>query len=354
MTETPSEPAHSGGPGFVAKIMIIVVVAAVILATWKIAPVFMLSFGGIVVAVALNNIATPLARRTGLPHTASLGLTVLGLTLFGIIFFTLFGAAAAGQFTMLIEQLPQAWVAAETWLESWEFGRQILSVSGDAMRGGGTALLNALPIAGGLLGGIANAVLMLVIGIYLAADPVAYRTGVLRLLPPARRARADEILGETASALRKWLTAMSLDMLFLGIITGIGLWLVGVPLYFALGVLSGLSVFVPYLGPLVATVPGLLLALSVSPELGLYALIVYVVAQQLEGNISLPLLQRWTVQMPPAVMLLSMVGFGLLFGLWGVLLATPLAVAAMTIIRMAYVEDVLENSPASGAGQDAA
>jgi predicted PurR-regulated permease PerM len=346
MTLSSSEPARSGGPGFVAKVWIIVAVAAVILATWKIAPVFMLGFGGIVVAVALNNIAAPLARRTRLPHTASLALTVLGLTVVGIIFLTLFGAAAAAQFAMLIERLPQAWVDAETWLESWALGRWLLAVSGDALQGGGTALLNALPIAGGLLGGIANALLMLVIGIYLAADPIAYRKGALRLLPPARRTRADEILGKTANALRNWLTAMSLDMLFLGVITGFGLWLIDAPLYFALGVLSGLSVFVPYLGPIVATVPGLLLALSVSPELALYALIVYVVAQQLEGNISLPLLQRWTVQMPPAVMLLAIVGFGLLFGLWGVLLATPLAVAAMTIIRMAYVEDVLEN-PAS-------
>jgi predicted PurR-regulated permease PerM len=95
-------------------------------------------------------------------------------------------------------------------------------------------------------------------------------------------------------------------------------------------------------GPIVATVPGLLLALSVSPELALYAAGVYVVAQQLEGNISLPLLQRWTVHMPPVVSLLAMIAFGLLFGLWGVLLATPMTVVAQTIIRMAYVEDVLE------------
>jgi len=346
MTSSSTEPARSGGPGFVAKVWIIVAVAAVLLATWKIAPVFMLGFGGIVVAVALNNVATPLAHRTGLPHTASLGLTVLGLTALGLIFLTLFGSAASEQFATLIDELPQAWMDAEAWLGSLALGRWLLSSSGDAMQSGASALLNALPIAGGLLGGIANAALMLVIGIYLAADPIAYCNGALRLLPPERRARADEILGKTASALRSWLTAMSLDMLFLGTITGIGLWAVGVPLYFALGVLSGLSVFVPYLGPIVATIPGLLLALSVSPQLALSALIVYVVAQQLEGNISLPLLQRWTVQMPPAIMLLAMVGFGLLFGLWGVLLATPLAVSAMTIIRMAYVEDVLEKPAA--------
>jgi predicted PurR-regulated permease PerM len=349
MTSSSSKPELSGGPGFVAKVWIIVAVAAVLLATWKVAPVFMLGFGGIVVAVALDNVAAPLARRTGLPHTASLGLTVIALTAFVLIFLTLFGSAASEQFAMLVAELPDAWMGAEAWLGEWALGRWLLSLSGDAMQSGASALLNALPIAGGLIGGIANAALMLVIGIYLAADPGSYRNGALSLLPVERRERADEILGETAKALRNWLTAMSLDMLFLGTITGIGLWAVGVPLYFALAVLSGLSVFVPYLGPIVATIPGLLLALSVSPQLALYALVVYVVAQQLEGNVSLPLLQRWTVEMPPAVMLLSMVGFGLLFGLWGVLLATPLAVAAMTVIRMAYVEDVLEKRGGSDA-----
>ena len=299
-----------------------------------------------VAAVALNNIAAPLSRRTGLPHTGVLGLTIVGLLLVLLLFLVLFGTAAATQFTILIEELPEAWNDGKAWLESSALGRSLLSFSGDAMSGTASALVNVLSIAGGLLGGVLNAALMLVIGIYLAADPVTYCKGVLRLLPLSRRARAEEILGETGRALCGWLTAMSLDMIFLGVLTGLGLWFVGVPLPFALGVLSGLSVFVPYIGPILAAIPGLLLALSVSPELALYAGAVYLVAQQLEGNISLPLLQRWTVQMPPAVMLLAMVIFGLLFGLWGVLLATPLAVAAMTIIRMAFVEDILENQGA--------
>ena len=342
MTEASPAPSPSGGPSFVARVLTITAVVVIILAFWRISPVFMLGFGGIVVAVALDHIASPLTRRLGVPRALALLLSVLGLTIVFVVFFALFGASAAAQFTALIQQLPEAWEDAEGWLQSGEIGRSLLSSTGDALQSGASALLNALPIAGGLLGGLANAALMLVIGIYLAVDADSYCRGALRLIPPTRRDRAYEILRETGRALRNWLTAMSLDMIFLGLVTGVGLWLVGVPLAFALGVLSGLSVFVPYIGPIVATVPGLLLALSVSPELALYALIVYVVAQQLEGNISLPLLQRWTVQMPPAVMLLAMVGFGFLFGLWGVLLATPLAVAGMTVIRMAYVEDILE------------
>lgn len=341
MTET-SPPPSSGGPSFVAKVLIVAAVIAILVAIWRVSQIFMLGFGGIVFAVALNNIAAPLSRR--MPHAVALSLAVVGTTAAFVVFFVVFGANAAEQFTALFEQLPQAWMDAQAWLESWALGRWLISMSGDAMESGAAAVLNALPLAGGLIGGLANAAFMLVIGIYLAVDPDSYRKGALRLLPPSKRVRADEILGATARTLRSWLTAMSLDMLFLGLVTGIGLWLVGVPLAFALGVLSGISVFVPYVGPLVATIPGLLLALSVSPELALYALIVYLVAQQLEGNVALPLLQRWTVEMPPAVMLLAMVGFGLLFGIWGVLLATPLAVAAMTVIRMAYVEDVLEKA----------
>jgi predicted PurR-regulated permease PerM len=201
--------------------------------------------------------------------------------------------------------------------------------------------MSALPLAGGVLGWLANAAFILVIGIYMAADADTYIDGAIMLLPPSKRLRARAIIHAAGDDLRKWLVAMTLDMLFLGAITGVGLWLIGAPFPFSLGTITGVAVFVPYIGPLLSIIPGVLLALSVSPQLALYAIIVYTVALQLEGNISLPLLQRWTVQIPPAVTLLAIVGFGLIFGIWGVLLATPLAVVTMTIVRMAYVEDFL-------------
>jgi predicted PurR-regulated permease PerM len=329
-------------PGFVSKLLVAALILALLLAFWRVSQVVLLGFGGVVVAVAFKNIASPLAGKTHLSEQLALGVTVVGLILVTVGFFALFGSAASSQFGALIEQLPGAWDAAREWLQSWATGRWLLDIVEQNSTQAIATVMTALPLAGGLLGGLGNAFLILVLGIYLAADSRTYVDGFLRLLPPERRPRTRQIMDAAANDLRKWLNAMSLDMLFLGVITGIGLWLVGVPFSFALGVLSGLSVFVPYIGPIVATVPGLLLALSVSPQLALYAAIVYVVAQQLEGNISLPLLQRWTVSMPPVVSLLAMVAFGLLFGLWGILLATPMAVATMTIVRMAYVEDVLE------------
>jgi predicted PurR-regulated permease PerM len=331
-------------PGFVGKVLIVALAVALLAAVWTTALVFLLAFGGVVVAVALNSLAAPLAQWSRMPHHLALAIVVIGLFLVAAGFFILFGSQMYLQFSALIDQLPQAWQSAQTWLASWAGGRWLLEIIATAQPGA-SALVSALPVASGLFGFIANTALILVIGIYLAADSGTYFQGALRLFPPARRGPAQNIMLAAGRDLQKWLIAMTLDMVFLGAMTGVGLWLVGAPFPLALGILSGLSVFIPYIGPMMATIPGILLALSVSPPLALYAGLVYVVSQQIEGNVSLPLLQRWTVSIPPVVSLLALAGFGLLFGFWGVLLATPLAVVTLRVVRMAYVENVLEGAP---------
>ena len=331
---------------FLSKVLIVALVVALAAAVWQLALVFILGFGAIIVAVTLDNMAAPVAERLRVSQQLALAITTVALLLVSIGFLAAFGTRAAEQFSLLAAQLPGAWEVTREWLNSWALGRWLLTFGEDAATSAASTILSALPLASGVLGWLANIVLILVIGIYLASDSETYLNGAIRLLPPSRRLRGRQIINAAGADLRKWLIAMTLDMIFLGTITGVGLYLIGVPVAFALGILSGISVFVPYIGPLVATVPGLLIALSVSPTLALWAALVYLVAQQLEGNVALPLLQRWTVSMPPAVSLLAIVAFGLLFGFWGVLLATPLAVVTIRIIRMAYVEDFLETGPA--------
>ena len=332
-------------PSFLGKVLLVALVIALAAAVWQLALVFILGFGAIIVAVTLDNLAAPVAERLRMSQNWALALTTIVLFLISVGFLAAFGTRAADQFSLLAAQLPGAWEETRDWLNSWDLGRWMLSLGESAATGASSTILSALPLASGLLGWLANIALILVIGIYLAADANTYLEGAIRLLPPSRRKRGREIINAAGDDLRKWLLAMTLDMMFLGTLVGVGLYMIGVPVAFALGILSGISVFVPYIGPVVAIVPGLLIALSVSPTLALWAAGVYLVAQQLEGNIALPLLQRWSVRMPPAISLLAIVGFGLLFGLWGVLLATPLAVVGVRIVRMAYVEDFLEEAP---------
>ena len=97
---------------------------------------------------------------------------------------------------------------------------------------------------------------------------------------------------------------------------------------------------------------GILIGFSVSPETALFATLVYLVVQQLEGNLIMPIAQRWAVALPPAIALVSVVAFGLLFGVLGVLFATPLAVVTMVLVRELYVKDVLETPEAHAAARD--
>ena len=327
---------------FMRRVLATALIVILLLALWRVSLVLILTFGGILVAVALRNIAAPLGRYLRVSDRVSLLITVLGVLVIVIGFFDLFGTLASQQFSDLVDEIPGSIESARLWLQGSVIGRQILGAlqsSSDTTE----RVLSALPLAGGILGVIGEAVLVIFVGIYLASDPPLYVAGVLRLLPQRRRARAHEILNAMGLALHKWLVGMTLDMLLCGVMVGVGMWLIGVPLPFALAVLSGVAVFVPYIGPMIAVVPGILLALSVRPMLALYAAIVYLIVLTIEGNISQPMLQRWTVSLPPIVNLLAILVFAPLFGLWGAVLATPLAVALWVLIKMVYIEDVLED-----------
>jgi predicted PurR-regulated permease PerM len=163
----------------------------------------------------------------------------------------------------------------------------------------------------------------------------------------------DRALEDAVSKLRRWLLGQLVSMVVVGVATAIGLWMVGVPMPFALGMLSGLLDFVPVIGPLAAAVPGVLVAFPQGPDVALWAVVVYLVVQFCEGHFIVPLVQRWAVSLPPAVGLLGAVVFGLLFGLIGVLFAMPLLVVVVSLVEDLYVRRLDHASGTPSRGTDA-
>lgn len=323
-------------------ILIALALAALAVILWLIADALIIAFGAIVFATVLRATAEPLGRWTGLSSRWSvvLAVTVL-LILFGLLCW-LFGAQAAQQFVEFRERLPEGVKKLQVWLEGSKAGRAVLD-SVQQAAGDGESLANFGMAATAMLGGVGNLLLVLFAGIYFALDPALYRDGALRLLPPARRPQVRRALNDAGTSLRKWLVAQIVVMFSVGTLTGIGLAIVGVPLSLLLGLLMGIMEFIPVLGPIAAAIPGLLLAFAAGPETVVYAAIVYVLVQQLESNLITPLVQRWAVELPPVVALLSIVACGLLFGVLGIVFATPMAVVVMAMVRHLYVEDTLEN-----------
>ncbi|MGE3707077.1 MAG: AI-2E family transporter, partial [Vicinamibacterales bacterium] len=167
-----------------------------------------------------------------------------------------------------------------------------------------------------------------------------YRGGVRRQLPPAAHPGFDEVSRELGRVLRWWLVGKLLSMSIVGVMTTVGLWLLGVPLALVFGLLAAALTFVPNIGPVLSVVPPALLALVDEPRVAAYVLGLYLGIQTVESYAITPIIQRRTVSLPPALTITAQVALGLLVGALGVAVATPLTAAAMTVVRVLYLERV--------------
>ncbi len=332
-------PFAPAGEGHLRALLITLLVTGLVLLAWRIASVLLLAFGGVLAAVLLRHLALLLSRWTRLPVGASLAAVVIGLVLLGVLFSLSVGSEVAAQFGQLWDALPQALQRVQDFIAQHEWGREILA-AGEPPRPG-TLLSMATGVVGTLVGALGDALLVVVVALFLAADPRPYRRGLLHLIPLERRARAIEILDALDTGLWRWILGQSVAMLVVGTVTATGLWLLGIPLALALGILAGLLNVIPYLGPILSGAPAVLIAFAQSPNDALYTLLLFVLIQNLEGYVLTPMLQRRAVAIPPALGILTIVGLGSLFGAYGVLVATPLLLVIMILVKMIYVEDAL-------------
>jgi predicted PurR-regulated permease PerM len=344
---------------------------------WRVANIVLLAFVGLLFAVLLLTVANFLSRHTPLKGRWSLLVTLLFILalLVGVGWWT--GPRLANQFDQLTQRVSQPIQQLEETLAQYRWGDWLLrqaplleqptgdegatpaaggeeSPSGGeaaAPRGGeqasGTGVVGG-QLLSGLTGAVStlanflvNVIFVVFVGIFLAAQPKLYQDGVVRLFPLARRERAREVMDELFRTLQGWLLGQLLAMLIVGVLTGIGLWALGIPLVLALAFLAFLFEFIPMIGPWLAGIPAVLLAFSQGPTQVLWVVLLYVVIQQLEGNIIYPLAEQRTVHLPPALTLFAIFVMGTLFGLVGLLAATPLVAVILVFVKRVYVKDTL-------------
>lgn len=328
---------------FVERLIIAIIVIGLALLLWNLRGLFMLIFGAVITAVIFNLLARPIHERLGLHRGVSLFVAVMLVAGVLVGAFWLFGAEVGRQANALNETIPAAWAALQTRLDAWGVGEAVRASLGQASSGGGV-MSNLGGIAMSVGAGVADTLLVIVGGIYLAAQPGLYRRGIVKLVPPTARPLADQALDDSGRALRLWLLGQLASMTIVGLITGIGLWFLGVPSALTLGLLAGLLEFVPYVGPLISALPALLLALAIGPETALWTGGLYLAVQQLEGNAIQPLVQQRAVDLPPALLLFSLVAGGLIFGVIGILFAAPLTVVLFVMVKRLYVREALHTA----------
>jgi predicted PurR-regulated permease PerM len=274
---------------------------------------------------------------------------------FGIVLLTVMALAGGGLWIMapqvvdqgreLLETIPRSPRAFRGFLGQYEWGRTLSNSVPDlydrliaglmAVAGDWNIWMSPLRILGGLI-------FVSFVSVYLAAAPRTYVEGLIRMLPVDQRRQGRVVLEKLGVTLKWWMVGRLVSMLSVGSLTAVMLWYLGIPLALVLGILTTLLTFVPYLGPLAASFPILIVTLIEAPGYVLLVLVLYTAIQLLEGYLLTPLIQRITVYLPPAMTLIAEVVMGLLFGTLGVVVATPVAAIFLVLINGLYVNAWLE------------
>lgn len=321
---------------FTVRVVIVFACAALAFVIYRLFDLILLVFAAILVAIILHAMAEPIARRTGMRFGLSLTISSIGLCAILAGLFFAFGSEVIAQMKTVGERLPEAGNILRGWLRAHDIDPSFVTSAEQAL-----VTQEAASFAGSLLTDLASAIaagaFALVGGVYIAAQPGLYRSGVLALIPPAKRESFTATGSALALALRQWLVGQLVIMAAVGLLTGLGAWALGIPAPIALGIIAGLLEFVPYLGPILTIVPAILLGLTIDIETAVMALIWLIIVQQIEGYLITPLVQRKAVSLPPAISLFALVTAGLLFGVPGVLLALPLAVVAYVLVHTVLI-----------------
>ncbi len=363
-----------------------VIVIAILWALWSINGILLLTLTSVVLVVALTTPIRFLTRR-GISRGVA---TVISLLIIPLVFLVLaitILPLLSDQFRTLadltergVNQLIESWENLDTAPPSYFLGwpytsvqlptdpiTEVLRFSRDSFQLNAELIqqvtsqavgafsqigVTVLPVVGGVASTLLNILIVLFMSLYLLADPKGHEEGLIRLLPISYRGRGREIIARLDMAMRGWLESTLLAMIFVGVATWAGLTLLGLREALALGVIAGLLAFVPTFGTLVAAVLSVAVAILQQPQNVVWVIIVTYGISLIQSQIISPLLVAGRIKLPPIMVLLSQIIFGVFFGFMGLLLAVPLAAILMVLIQEIYVKDILGDYASSNEVQE--
>ncbi|WP_338243815.1 AI-2E family transporter [Aurantiacibacter hainanensis] len=304
------------------------VVGLIVLAIY-ISQSLLVIFGAMVFATLVDGGARLLGRVLHVGRAWRIGIVLLATVAF-LVWLSMFAGSQisqqAAEFPTIVEEQTRA---IFTWMREQGFEISmdtVQSMASQAASGFGT-ITRAV---GGLLGGLTTAVLIIIIGVYVAAEPRLYERGVAWMMPKGRRDEFYQTASRMGYTLRRLLFGRLVGMVFEGVFTYIMLIGYGfvtgdqIPMAALLAILTGLLAFIPNVGALVSGILMVLVGFSGGAQMGIYTIVVYLAVQNIDGYFVIPMIARKTVDLAPALVLSMQLIMGILFGILGLLLADPL------------------------------
>ena len=336
---------------FIRRLFFILLIGFIAWVTYKAHNLLILAFGSILGAIVIHAIADKFGQW-GLHRRATVPLAMLTVLAFVSFLIWLVVVQFGAQVNWLVANTPALLDRLAAWMSQSPIGAKLVSAFQAAYAGS-----QAAQDVGGLAKGgaeiLLNAILLLVGALFFAVEPQRYLAGFLLLVPQSKRAPVADAAVEVGRVLKLWLRAEIIGMTTMGVLIGLGLWISGVPSAAALGLLAGLSEFIPYVGPTVAMLPALGLAAGVGTGPLIGSLVTYAVVRLIQTNFITPYVQNRVVSIPPAITVFAIIGIGTVFGVFGLFFSAALLVVIYTLVRSLYVREILGQDPDGDPGETA-
>ncbi len=299
--------------------------------------VIILIFASILIACFFRGISSFIKRKTGWKSAITLTISIGGTFLLLAGIFWLAGATISNEAERIEDALPSMIEEVRGLLNNSAAGQEgIEKIEEWRETGKFSAFVSQL--FSSTFGYLGDFLIIIVIGIFFTASPHLYLNGIVQLVPPRNRNKAKGVIEKLGNGLKKWLAGRFLAMFAVFVLTSIGLIIIGVPMWLTLAIIAGLLNFIPNFGPIVASIPAILIALSISPTTAVFVAGLYLVVQLLESGLINPMAQKKLVKIPPALIIISQLLVGAMTGIWGVILATPLVLIVIILVKELYVK----------------
>jgi predicted PurR-regulated permease PerM len=325
---------------------------------YSVAEVLLLLFIAIIVSLYLGSVTDFLVAR--LPVSRPFAFTIAILGTLGAIY-----TLGALLVPPVVEQTQQLFSVLPNYVNAWQEALQRLAARFPRLLGGAadpqTEVVNAIvtqiegmaskavPTVINVGHQIINVVSILVMGIYMALYPGLYREWLIALFPPVHRDTVRDVMIDIGTTLKAWIVAQLLAMTVLAALTALGLYILRVPYWLTFGIFVGAVVIVPFFGTLIGTLLPALFVLGGDGFAGigpgghfLLVIALGVVVHIIEGNFVLPLITAKRVEIPPVLSMMAVLIVAKLFGVFGVIVAVPMAAVVMVLIRRVVIHRLYE------------
>lgn len=346
MPEKPNIPPENNA-GFTKKVWLaggILSLIVILLLLFKtLFSVVLLTFAGVLLAVYFLGCGNFFENKLHVSKGWGLALSLIINIILITAFFWFVGARLQNQVAELSDTLPKTIENGKAYLQQSTLGKKaldFLNASGNSEK----TVSMAKKFFSSSFGIISDLYIVILLAAFFIAAPQTYKRGIIHLIPPKGKEQAKALLDELNSVLKKWIKGQLFGFLFITVLTGLGLWALGMPMILTLALIAGVLNFIPNFGPVIALIPAGLIGLMQGTTTAIWVLCLFTFIQIIQSAVTQPLIQKKMVNTPPGLVIFGQVAMGMLGGFWGVLLATPLVAVVMTLVNKLYVEKMENNN----------